>query len=220
MHSNSNNISNISTQKRKCFTHKRCSQLHLVHTAAGTTTRWRTSLQLGSDPQLFLRQDKMAGALCRHCSPSPSPRQRKTMRKNILKAGASVLCCSLFQTAPLCWFNSTQCCCFGLLRSLHSAGFMLSLDSAPLTSVCQCFVSCGRFWFKTIGSQILEPLSAVFDVSWRNRKEWNRMVPFQGNATFLQNHASQQWSVWYRTAIQPRPHSPKTPPPANKFRVF
>lgn len=73
-------------------------------------------------------------------------------------------------SALLVWF--AQCCCFGLLRSLQSAGLMLSLNLAPLTSVCHCFVPCGCFWFTTIGSQILEPLSAVFAASWRNRKGW------------------------------------------------
>lgn len=75
----------------------------------------------------------------------PLPESRTLEREKTLIAGASTVYCSLFWTALLCWFHSAQCCCSGLLRSLHSAALMLSLASALLTPVCQCFVSCGCF---------------------------------------------------------------------------
>lgn len=71
LHTNSNNITKV---------YRGEGALHAegvytfteFHMAAGTNTRWRTSLQLGSDTQLFLRQHKMAAALCCQCSLSPS----------------------------------------------------------------------------------------------------------------------------------------------------
>lgn len=83
---------------------------------AGTKRRWWPSLQLSSDAQLLAREDKIVSALCHQGSPPRVQDNRKPWGKT-LKAGACMLCCSLFCTALLCWFNSAQCCCFGLLES-------------------------------------------------------------------------------------------------------
>lgn len=157
MNSNSNNIDNVSVQKKKViYPHRGAQPLWEFHAATGIKTKWWLFLQFDSNVQFFPRRkmvnvsmactmwpseikNEMVDALCSHCSPFLNLRQHKTMTDKPLK---SLIVCVALPTAL--GFDCMLCCCsvflfchFGAVPrvQLCLAGF----GWAQHDSVCCCF---------------------------------------------------------------------------------